>query len=236
MDQRLAQELLAALGSHLGVSDPNFAVPPRSLGGSFTEVFRFELADQHEPWQGSLVLRLLALSAPPELLHLQRLVQDGLASAGFPAPRVLLLDDTLRICGRRFMIMEHLPGRPFLRGVRPGRFAVDFPRLLLWWGRTVAAVQAQLHEVDPDVVIDTLDTRGTGSGTTLDTAPPERGHRAAGRVRRPFVHGRGRVAAGERAVHAKAASDRARRFLAGQCALPPPGANWCHRLGPGWHR
>jgi aminoglycoside phosphotransferase (APT) family kinase protein len=159
---QLDQELLVILRTHLGVPGAEFAAAPRSLGGSFSEVFRFEMAGQCEPWRGPLVLRLCPEHAGPDLLRIERSIQNGLAGAGFPAPRVLLLDDALRLSGRRFMIVEHLPGRPFLRGVRPDQFAIDFPRLLVSWGRSVARVQAQLHDLDAHVVVDGLDDEGLG--------------------------------------------------------------------------
>ncbi len=162
MNQPLDHQLLAIVAAQLGEPGVEFAMAPRSLGGSFSQVFRFELADVGEPWRGPLVLRLGPAHAGPEQQQLECRVQDGLAAAGFPAPRVLLADNTLRISDRPFLIVEHLPGRSFLRGVRPSQFALDLPHLLTSWGHAAARVLARLHDLEPDVVIDGLDHAGRG--------------------------------------------------------------------------
>ena len=55
--------------------------------------------------------------------------------------------------GSMFVVMERLPGRGFLRGVRPDQFVPDFPKLCLRWPKVLLEVAARLHQVDPAPVL-----------------------------------------------------------------------------------
>jgi aminoglycoside phosphotransferase (APT) family kinase protein len=77
-----------------------------------------------------MVLRLYAAGTDPVQPRLEQAVQDGLADAHFPAPRVILADSDPDRLGSMFVVMERLRGRGFLRGVRPDQFVPDFPKTL----------------------------------------------------------------------------------------------------------
>lgn len=78
----------------------------------FAEVWAFALTGGPSKWSGPLVLRLYPADADHEQLHVEAAVQNGLAAGGFPAPEILLVDDTDGTLGRRFIVMERMPGRP----------------------------------------------------------------------------------------------------------------------------
>ena len=100
-----------------------------------------------------MVLRLYAAGTDPIQPRLEQAVQDGLADAHFPAPRVILADSDPDRLGRMFVVMERLPGRGFLRGVRPDQFVPDFPKLCLRWPKVLLEVAERLHQVDPAPVL-----------------------------------------------------------------------------------
>ena len=100
-----------------------------------------------------MVLRLYGAGTDPFQPRLEQAVQDGLADGHFPAPRVILADNDPDRLGSMFVVMERLPGRGFLRGVRPDQFVPDFPKLCLRWPKVLLEVAERLHQVDPAPVL-----------------------------------------------------------------------------------
>jgi hypothetical protein len=132
-------KLLQRLRAELDAPKLTYAVPPARLaGGAFSSMFTFELATPPSAWSGTLVLRLV--DALPMQVRTEAGLQEGARSVGLPAPRVLLVEPTPEVLGATFMIMEMLPGRAFLRGVEPMRFARDFSKLVRSWPAQFAAV------------------------------------------------------------------------------------------------
>jgi hypothetical protein len=155
----LASKLLERLRAEL--EDPNlrYAVPPAPLGGgAFSSMFTFELATAPSAWSGRLVLRLVGWS--PMQVRTEAGLQEGARSAGLPAPRVLLVEPTPDALGATFMVMEMLPGRAFLRGVEPTRFARDFPKVVRSWPARFAAVLETLGRVDDASVLSVMERHG----------------------------------------------------------------------------
>lgn len=111
----------------------------------FAQVWQFSLAGGPPGWSEPLVLRVYPREADPGQVHVESAVQNGLAGEGFPAPRVVLSEDSGDVLGRPFLIMERIPGRPVLRGLRWDRFLRDLPKLERSWPATLAQVAAQLH-------------------------------------------------------------------------------------------
>jgi len=127
----LSSRLLGHLRSYLGDPKLDYSIRPGRLPrGMFAEVWQFELADAPAEWSGGLVVRLYPSAADSVDPRVEAAVQNGLVEEGFPAPKVLLCEDSPEVLGRRFIIMERLPGRPRLRGVRWDRFLRDLPGLV----------------------------------------------------------------------------------------------------------
>jgi aminoglycoside phosphotransferase (APT) family kinase protein len=71
-----------------------------------------------------------------------------------------LVEPTTDVLGATFMVMEMLPGRAFLRGVEPMRFALDLPKLVRSWPAQFAAVLETLGRVDGTSVLRVLERHG----------------------------------------------------------------------------
>ena len=149
----LGSHLLSHVRSYLGDPKVDYSIhPDRMPRGMFAEVWQFELADAPPEWSGGLVVRLYPSAADSVDLQVEAAVQNGLVAEGFPAPKVLLCEDSPEVLGRRFIIMERLPGRPRLRGVRWDRFLRDLPGLVRSWPFELAHVAARLHKCPTDAV------------------------------------------------------------------------------------
>jgi aminoglycoside phosphotransferase (APT) family kinase protein len=145
-------QLLRLLKLHFNDPEATFLSRPKRLsGGVFSEVYGFSLSS--ERCRRSLVLRLYAAGTDPIQPRLEQAIQDGLADAQFPAPRVILADSDPDRLGNMFVVMERLPGRGFLRGVRPDQFVPDFPKLCLRWPKVLLDVTDRLNQVDPGPVL-----------------------------------------------------------------------------------
>lgn len=138
----------------MGARRAEFGHAPRLLsGGAFTEVFSFTLTGAPEAWAGPLVLRLYSQTDDRDQPRLELAIQNGAAEAGFPAPRVLIAHCEPDVVGQMFVVMERMPGRAFLRGIRWDQFARDFPRVVVGWPAALARLQKRLHELDPSSVL-----------------------------------------------------------------------------------
>lgn len=164
----------ADLGSHLleyvrlHVGDPNlvYAEEPRRLTrGMFAQVWQFCLASGPPEWSGALVLRVYPSVADPAQVLVEAAVQNGLVSEGFPAPKVLLIEDSGEVLGRPFIIMKRMPGRPVLRGLRWDVFLRDLPKLVRTWPATLAHVAVRLHNCPTGAVETEVAKRGVALST-----------------------------------------------------------------------
>jgi aminoglycoside phosphotransferase (APT) family kinase protein len=145
----LADELLTVLRGELGGSHVAYADPLIRLGGGFfAENYGFRLTDAPPPWDTPLVVRLFPSSSPPELAHREAAVQTVLTKQGYPAARVLLFEERSRLLGRRFFVMQRLPGRPMMGSVRIRELARSGPRIFTHLADTTATLQASLHRLD----------------------------------------------------------------------------------------
>ena len=142
----LGSRLLEHLRGHLGDRNLIYADEPRRLTkGMFAQVWQFALSSGPAEWRDALVLRVYPSDADPSQVHVEAAVQNGLVVEGFPAPKVLLSEDSGEVLGCPFIVMEWIPGRPVLRGLRWDRFLRDLPELVRTWPSTVAQVAARLH-------------------------------------------------------------------------------------------
>jgi aminoglycoside phosphotransferase (APT) family kinase protein len=155
----LRSKLLERLRAELDAPELTYAQPLAQLrGGAFSSMFTFELAMPPSAWSGRLVLRLVGSS--PMQVRTEAGLQEGARAAGLPAPRVLLAEPTPDALGATFMVMEMLPGRAFLRGVEPMRFALDFPKVVRSWPDQFAALLETLGRVDGRSVLRAMEQHG----------------------------------------------------------------------------
>lgn len=145
----LADELLGALPDTLARVDVAYAEPLVRLGGGFfAENYAFRLAGVPPPWDTPLVVRLFPSSSPPDLARREAAIQTVLADQGYPTARVLLFEEGARLLGRRFFVMERLPGRPMMGGIRIREMARSGWRLFNRLADVTASLQASLHRLD----------------------------------------------------------------------------------------
>jgi aminoglycoside phosphotransferase (APT) family kinase protein len=134
----LNQRLLDYLRGDLGEPSLKYAEPPTAISGGFdTQVFRFQVQSTHDEWSRPLVLRLLGSQHDPRRALREGIIQNTVATLGYPAPRVLVASADTVALGAAFLVMERLVGRPMLAA--------------RWLGvaSALAETQARLHLLDP---------------------------------------------------------------------------------------
>lgn len=134
--------LLEHLRFHLGDRELKYTEEPRRLTkGMFAQVWQFSLASATPEWSRHVVLRVYPSEADPCQVHVEAAVQNGLVAEGFPAPKVLVSEDSGAVPGRPFVVMERIAGRPVLRGLRWDLFLRDLPRVERTWPSTLPRSQ-----------------------------------------------------------------------------------------------
>jgi aminoglycoside phosphotransferase (APT) family kinase protein len=156
----ILEKLIDYLRTELKNPDVDYLSAPAQLHGGFeTTIYRFQLTGAQTEYAHPLVLRLY-----PEFYGTQNAIwecaiQNVLADKGFPVARVHFLCSDMSILGGAFYVMDYLPGKP-LMFTNPDRV----PELL---GKT----HAELHQLDPQPVIDTLKAQGLDTyGYSLDSS------------------------------------------------------------------
>jgi aminoglycoside phosphotransferase (APT) family kinase protein len=155
-DDRTVQgdDLLRLLRDTVGLSDVAYAEPPVRLGGGFfAENYGFRLSGAPPPWNTPLVVRLFPVSSPADLPRWEAAVQTVVVRQGYPAAGVVFFADDARLLGRRFFIMERLPGRPMMGGIGVRELAGSGWRLFSRLADVTAEVQASLHRLDADPLL-----------------------------------------------------------------------------------
>ncbi len=165
----LPDELLDIVRRRAGCADVAFAEPPARLsGGFFTENWAFRLAAAPPPWSAPLVVRLFPSISAPELACREATTQRVLCAQGFPAAPVLWFDDSARLCGRRFFVMERLPGNAMMGGIRVRELAGAGWHLLRRLPEVTASVQASLHDMDAAPLVTELGAMPSGPERWFD--------------------------------------------------------------------
>src|SRR4051812_49675178 len=117
MTDPVATAFLAALRDHLGQPDLVYLEPPEHLeGGYFTDNRAFRVDATATAWSGRMVLRLFPREAGEVPARREASVQSALHDQGFPAPRVAWWSDDPALLGKRFLVMEMLPGHTPMGG------------------------------------------------------------------------------------------------------------------------
>jgi aminoglycoside phosphotransferase (APT) family kinase protein len=164
---RVASALLAHLREAWRAPDLSYARPPTPIAvGVETWVFGLELERAPRELAGPLVLRLFPPDADPERARFEQIVQNGVSSLGYPAPRVPHVCTDAAPLGGPFLIMERIPGRMMLDSLFEGaRVLLHAPRLiaeaLSRIPRTLAEAQLRLHALDADPLRRSLEAAGT---------------------------------------------------------------------------
>jgi aminoglycoside phosphotransferase (APT) family kinase protein len=147
--ETLSDKLISYLRAKLGNPAIDFVSPlTRLQGGYETSTYRFSLDCAAYELSRPLVLRVYPQFYGTRNAIWESTVQNVLAGEGYPVARVHVVCTDMSILGGAFFIMDHLPGQ-LLVAAPPE----TVPGLL---GKT----HAELHSIDPDPLIETLDDKG----------------------------------------------------------------------------
>lgn len=117
-------------------------------GGQEAYLYKFQLHGTVGGLSQPLVLRLFPGFYPPGRAAWDSLVQNVMADAGYPAPRVYVACDDRAVMGGSFMAMEYIEGEP-LSNYAPLKMAALLGR-----------AQAELHSLDTHSITAALKARG----------------------------------------------------------------------------
>jgi aminoglycoside phosphotransferase (APT) family kinase protein len=170
-------ELLTRLRAEIG-GDVEYAEPPARLaGGFFTANFRFSLVGAPERWAPPLVLRLFPDHAAPHQDSWEAAVQTFAHDHGVPAPEVLLHEPGSTLAGKRWFVMEMLPGSPAMEGIGARQVLTGVRQALREMPAQTAGIHLALHRVDPAPLVDsfgpdaTIERWWSASGSGDDPGP-----------------------------------------------------------------
>jgi len=159
----LAADLLDVVRREVGRGDLDYAEPPMRLsGGYFTENCAFRVAGAPTPWDRPLVVRLFPSEAPPDLARREAAVQRVLVDQGYPAPGIVFLDESARLLGRHFFVMQRLAGRPLMGGIRVHDLIGSGWGVIRRLVEITASSQAWLHRLDAAPLVHQLGTAPAG--------------------------------------------------------------------------
>ena len=152
----LDDALLRVLAAHAGRPQA-FAQPPTPVSGGFwAAIYSFELEQPPTDLAGPLILRVMPNQRSAEV---ETIVHRGMAKQGYPTPCIVLdgFDDAL---GGAFMVMEWVEGAPPLGGRRIGGTLFTLSKTLRRIARQLGVASAQLHDLDPQPIVDSLEAAG----------------------------------------------------------------------------
>jgi len=102
----LARRFLDHLRAELGEPGLEYAEPPMAISGGYdAQVFSFRLNTIHEGWARPLILRLLGVQHDPRRAVLESVIQNTVATLGYPAPRAIAATADTTVLGGAFLVM-----------------------------------------------------------------------------------------------------------------------------------
>ena len=169
-EARLAERLLEVLRARAASPSLGYVEPLRFLAaGNEASVYGFRVRGSLD-FEAPLVLRLLKPRVDAWKMRHDEGIHAGLAELGFPAPRILYSEEKPQELGERFQVMTRILGAPLLEELlhspieellhQPLRLPRLVKQALVDVPRTLASIQARLHELDPGPVERELVARG----------------------------------------------------------------------------
>jgi aminoglycoside phosphotransferase (APT) family kinase protein len=157
----VAGELLARLRAVLGDAVDYIEQPVRLAGGFYTANYRFAVSGGPTDWAGPMVLRLFPAHAPDRLDVWEAAVQTFAHDRGVAAPAVVLHAPDSLIDGRRWFVMQLLPGTPAMKGTTTRQLVGGLRRMYRDLPRQTAETHLELHRHDPGPLVDAFGTSAT---------------------------------------------------------------------------
>lgn len=144
-----SEQLLAYLRNRFGAAVEYVSEPARLTGGFDTVTMAFRVSGGPAEFDRDLILRILPQTASVIRLRREAVTHAALVGAGFPAPKVLLIEEAPDAFGNPFLIMERLAGENmWSSAVGPrGR-----KLRLLSMPQRLAEAHARLHRIEGAVL------------------------------------------------------------------------------------
>ena len=157
-DLEIANRLRSRLREIPGCAGIDYRHPPSRVSGGFeTDIFRFELSSASASLSGPMILRRLKPRQSPRQAQYEAAVQNAIASQGFPAPQVALVETDTTVLGGAFLVMREMRGRPLAQGIDSAiggsatskviRLLAEAPRTLTQMATTWTQAHLRLHEL-----------------------------------------------------------------------------------------
>lgn len=145
----IEDKLLSYLRSELDNPQITFMLPPTPVAGGYdTTIYRFQVKGVSEELSRPLVLRIFTRDPNLDRAMFESVVQNALASSGYPAPQVFFTCNDADIFGASFMIMELMPGHPMFKEPENA-----IPKML-------AKAHLHLHRIDTNPIRDAIESAG----------------------------------------------------------------------------
>jgi aminoglycoside phosphotransferase (APT) family kinase protein len=157
----VAEQLLARLRAATGDEVDYTEEPVRLSGGFYTENYRFAVRGAPRECARRMVLRLFPTHAPHGLDAWEAAVQEFAHDRGVPAPAVVLREPDSMIDGRRWFVMDLLPGTPAMEGTNAGQLVGGLRRMFRDLPRQTAEAHLALHRHDPAPLVDAFGDSAT---------------------------------------------------------------------------
>jgi aminoglycoside phosphotransferase (APT) family kinase protein len=130
--------------------------PVRIEGGFDTRILAFELACVPPDFSGRLIARIFRDTNGSERATAEGALQNALADAGYPVPRVVDVCTDATVLGGAFTLMHGVAGQTLLAAMARPSMLWRAPRLL-------AHAHARLHAIDPLPVLRAVAAAGAPS-------------------------------------------------------------------------
>ena len=150
------EALLDVVSAHAGARQAFAQRPTPMTGGYWAAIYSFELAQPPDDLRGSLVVRVMPRTGAAVV---ETIVQRTVASQGYPTPRVVM-DGYDEALGGAFMVMERVDGVALLEELGIGRTLWGLPKTVRRVASQLSVAAVQLHDLDPQPVVDALETAG----------------------------------------------------------------------------
>jgi aminoglycoside phosphotransferase (APT) family kinase protein len=154
---------LAVLRRETG-TDVRFAGEPTPLtGGFWAQLVSFRLTGAPAGWDGPLVARVMPDAA---IAAKETSFQRAVADQGYPTPVVHTAGGPdAGITGQAYLVMDLAEGQPLLAGLDGLAAIRRLPSLARRLPEVLARVLADLHRLDPEPVMKSLDAEGAPQPT-----------------------------------------------------------------------
>jgi len=148
------ERFLTYLRERLQRTEVAYLRPPVRLAGGFdTRIYVLQLAQVPPAFAGKLIVRIFQETNGDQRATAERALQNALADAGYPVPRVVDVCMDATVLGGAFTLMHCVAGQTLLAAMRQPAMLWRAPGLL-------ASAHARLHALDPLPILRAVERAG----------------------------------------------------------------------------